>query len=321
MPVNLNKPERWKTDIAQSVDMYNNWFIQFAPKAYRETRIEAIKQVEKALEWTSNLTNIEPSLLREHPSILPMLRMTTAPPIARDRLTGLAGVDPNLVTNMEKKKRIPPKMGYTMVNVELQKIGQMIVRLADKEILTWLEDNHVPGEEEIYRAATIVADRLCGANTDPIVRNAQEKRQFREISQWLELRGYVPTRPGINFDEMAPGTYSFRLIVPVTQEDGKGATRPVNIPIDTVVMPLHSNKGDFPLLIEAKSAGDYTNPNKRRKEEVTKFSQLRRQYGFEVRLILFLCGYFNSGYLGYEAAEGIDWIWEHRIDDFAELGI
>ena len=36
---------------------------------------------------------------------------------------------------------------------------------------------------------------------------------------------------------------------------------------------------------------------------------------------LFLCGYFDSGYLGYEAAEGIDWVWEHRIEDFTEYGL
>jgi len=28
-------------------------------------------------------------------------------------------------------------------------------------------------------------------------------------------------------------------------------------------------------------------------------------------------GYFDSGYLGYEAEEGIDWVWEQRIDDMA----
>jgi type II restriction enzyme len=28
-----------------------------------------------------------------------------------------------------------------------------------------------------------------------------------------------------------------------------------------------------------------------------------------------------GGYLGYEAAEGIDWVWEHRIDDLAEFGV
>ena len=36
--------------------------------------------------------------------------------------------------------------------------------------------------------------------------------------------------------------------------------------------------------------------------------QLRNTYGVEVSYSLFLCGYFDSGYLGYEAAEGIDWI-------------
>lgn len=29
----------------------------------------------------------------------------------------------------------------------------------------------------------------------------------------------------------------------------------------------------------------------------------------------------DSGYLGYEAAEGIDWVWEHRIDDLAPFGL
>lgn len=32
------------------------------------------------------------------------------------------------------------------------------------------------------------------------------------------------------------------------------------------------------------------------------------------------CGGLDSGYLGYEAAEGINWIWEHRISDMNELG-
>jgi hypothetical protein len=67
--------------------LYNNWFMQFAPNAYRNTRIITAQQVESALAWTSNLTNIIPSTLRQHPSVLPILRMATAPPIARDRVT------------------------------------------------------------------------------------------------------------------------------------------------------------------------------------------------------------------------------------------
>ncbi|GAA6618347.1 XamI family restriction endonuclease [Scytonema sp. NUACC26] len=43
----------------------------------------------------------------------------------------------------------------------------------------------------------------------------------------------------------------------------QSGSKQVNIPIDIVIMPLQSNPGDLPLLIEAKSASDYTNPNKR----------------------------------------------------------
>lgn len=117
---------------------------------------------------------------------------------------------------------------------------------------------------------------------------------------------------------MQPGTFSFRLNVPVEQED-TGKT--IHIPVDAVVMPKAAKPGDFPLLIEAKSAGDFTNVNKRRKEEATKMNQLCRTHGSDVRFVLFLCGYFDSGYLGYEAAEGIDWVWEHRIHDLGEFGL
>lgn len=79
--------------------------------------------------------------------------------------------------------------------------------------------------------------------------------------------------------------------------------------------------GDIPVMIECKSAGDFTNTNKRRKEEAVKISQLKSTYGKQIEYILFLCGYFDSGYLGYEAAEGIDWIWEHRLSDFSRLGL
>ncbi|NUN98209.1 MAG: XamI family restriction endonuclease, partial [Candidatus Omnitrophica bacterium] len=60
---------------------------------------------------------------------------------------------------------------------------------------------------------------------------------------------------------------------------------------------------------------------KRRKEEAMKIHQLQAAYGAKVQLVLFLCGYFGSDYLGYEAAEGLDWVWEHRIEDLLKLGL
>ena len=35
-----------------------------------------------------------------------------------------------------------------------------------------------PDEKDVCRAATIVADRLCGSYANPIIRNAQEQRQL-----------------------------------------------------------------------------------------------------------------------------------------------
>ncbi|BAZ71075.1 hypothetical protein NIES4106_58720 (plasmid) [Fischerella sp. NIES-4106] len=320
MVVNADKPHLWKQDIAQSVDFYNSWFMEFAPRAYRDTRIATTQQVESALIWTANLTNITPAVLHQHPSVLPILRMATAPPIARDRLIGLAGVSPNLVKNMEDKQRIPPKMDSTMLDVELQKIVQVLAQLIDQDIFPWLLTMLEPTQTQIHRAATIVADRLCGALADPIIRNAQEQRQLATIRQWLESRGYSYIRGGTQarFETMQPGTFAFRLNIRVNLQSG---SKQINIPIDAVIMPFESQTGDFPLLIEAKSAGDFTNPNKRRKEEAIKVAQLRSNYGNQARFILFLCGYFDSGYLGYEAAEGIDWLWEHRIDDLALFGL
>lgn len=318
MAVNRDKVDFWKTDVARSVDFYNDWFMKFAPKAYRDTRITTTKKVEDALRKTSNLTDIQPETLKNNPSVLSMLRMATCPPIARDRLVGLAGVSKNLVNNMEKDERVPPKMKEKDLIKQLDLIGEIIEKMADPDIFVWKNRGDTGTEEEVHRASTIVADRLCGSEADPIIRNAQEQRQLLAIKNWLDARGYRELLPGEAEDwlSMPNGTYSFRFNVPVKREDGAS----VNIPVDAVIMRKDAMKGDFPSLFEAKSAGDFTNTNKRRKEEAIKIQQLRRTYGNSVTFDLFLCGYFDSGYLGYEAAEGIDWVWEHRIDDLEKFG-
>jgi type II restriction enzyme len=258
--------------------------------------------------------------MRKHPEILPTLRMSTCPPLAVDRLVGLAGVSTNLVKTMEILKKIPARMKAAEVDLQLAKIAAIVEKLADPDIFVWLSRKAPPTVAEIHRAATIVADRLCGAVANPIIRNAQEKRQLAAVKTWLEARSYkqLPGGDGTRFDAMPPGTFSFRTNVPVKLE---GGVQSVNIPIDAVIMPRKSKAGDLPIFFEAKSAGDFTNTNKRRKEEAVKMAQLRSTYGSKVHFNLFLCGYFDTGYLGYEAAEGIDWIWEHRIDDLTLFGI
>lgn len=325
MAINRDKPDLWNEDIAKSVDFYNNWFMAFAPKAFRDTRIITARRVENALMATKNLKDISPGLLIEHPDVLPILRMVTCPPIARDRLVGLAGVSKNLVNKMEDPENpsVPPRMNRDDLEKQLAKISAIIREMADPDIFSWLKTQSDATEIERQRASTIVADRLCGAVSDPIIRNAQIKRQLATVKRYLQAKGYRQKDTGgsVKFNELKPGEFSFRTNIPVEIKNNSGEEYAVNIPVNVVIQPFDAQTGDFPLLLEAKSAGDFTNVNKRRKEEAQKMQQLRNTYGAGVRFGLFLCGYFDSGYLGYEAAEGIDWIWEHRIEDMEQYGI
>jgi hypothetical protein len=317
MAVNRDKPDRWKADIATSVDFYNRWFLDFAPQTFREARAGVVEQVRQAINLTHQMRDFSAAQLSQHPEVLSVLRMCTAPPLARDRLIGLAGVRRHLVGSMEKQGTIPRSYAQAEVMPELQAIAEVIQQMLDEDIFVWLDAGRSASDEEVYRAATIVADRLTGAVSDPIIRNAQEARQLAALAEFLEARGYRQLDPAARGDwqAMPPGAYATRMIVPVTGATG----RRVNLPVDVIVRP--KAEGIRPLLIEAKAAGDFTNTNKRRKEEAQKMTQLRATYGPEIRFMLFLCGYFDSGYLGYEAAEGLDWVWEHRIEDLEAFGI
>jgi hypothetical protein len=236
MSINADKPHRWKADIAASVDLFNKWFLAFAPKAYRETRLDTTKQVEEGLLLTHDLTAITPDVLKGHPGILPILRMATCPPLARDGLVGLADANKSLVLAMESG-RIAVRMPATALNENLQRVCGTVKKMLDVDIFPWLEGKRAASTDERYRASTIVADRLCGAISDPIIRNAQEKRQLALIGNYLEKKGYKPKpHPAREpLQNMTPGTYAFRMVLVV------GEPHKVNIPVDVYTGPQNSD--------------------------------------------------------------------------------
>ena len=136
MAVNRDKPAWWKQDIAQSVDMYNGWFMHFAPEAYRTMRVQATRDVEATLKATRNLTDVGVDMLKAKPSVLQSLQMLTCPPLVVDRLIGLAGVSGNLVWVMEKNHRLPSKMLQPELDGDLGKITQIIDKMADPDVFT-----------------------------------------------------------------------------------------------------------------------------------------------------------------------------------------
>jgi len=311
MEINRKNPDGWNADIDKSVDFYNQWFLRFAPATYREERKDTTRRVRKAFAVISDGRDLQAESFLRSPEILTILRQMTCPPLARDRLAGLAGVSRSVVKHFEDG-------GHETPTCRCAPILDVISSLLDVDLMPWIGfGGGVPTPAGRRMASLVVADRLCGALSDPIIRNAQEQRQLASIASFLNAKGYIRCAPS-SFEKMRPGEYAFHLNIQVVQ--GGDQDRRVNIPVDVAILPKSAVAGDFPIIIEAKSAGDFTNVNKRRKEEAQKMAQLKRTYR-EVVFLLFLCGYFDTGYLGYEAAEGIDWIWEHRISDMEKLGL
>ena len=312
--INRGNVDGWKQDVEASVDFYNQWFLKFAPKTFRDERSRSAKLVRETFRLTRDGSVLSGDLLLTHPEVLPILRQMTCPPIARDRLAGLSYLSPSVVKRFENGEL--PRIA---AEESALRIVAVLRRLVDEDLLPWIAHNNgkSPTVAQRNRAALVIADRLCGALSDPLIRNAQEKRQLASIAKFLEGRGYRRAKV-VSYGELKPGEYAYHLNIKVALEDGAEPT--VNIPVDVAILPKSAHCGELPLMIEAKSAGDFANVNKRRKEEAQKIAQLKRTYG-DVSFVLFLCGYFDGGYLGYEASEGIDWIWEHRISDMAKLGL
>jgi hypothetical protein len=313
--VNIDKRDKWEEDTALSVKQYNEWFITSAPTIHHEERFKAEEKIRFAFETTNNLTNITREILRENPEIIHVLRMCTSPPFARDRLIGLGQIDKNLIHKMEKNK-LPPSLEGEQLDIELGKIINILKKYFDKELFNWIDGVKAPTHSEIETAILIIADRLSNINADTIIRNRQEERQSNKIIDFLTPLGYrrATNEERKDWINLPNGTYSIRILTSGLNERRED----VKIPIDILIKPFNNDK---PLLIELKAAGDFTNTNKRQKEEAKKMTQLTLKYKDRIRYILFLCGYFNDTYLGYEAADNIDWVWEHRIEDLRKFGV
>jgi len=190
MPINSGKPNLWKADVAESIDFYNDWFLRFAPGAFRKQRF--------------------------------------------------------LRTN------------------------------------------------------------------DPLL-SELEKKQLAALKRLLLRHGYkrININDAGNLDAMPPGTF--------TIPRGLSKQVPVKASIDCLVKPIHTSKRDKPFVLELKASGNASTTTRLRRKEYQKFTHLRDRYGENIGFILLFCGYFDPGYLGYVAAEGIDWVWAHRLGDLSAL--
>lgn len=173
--------------------------------------------------------------------------MCTAPPLAIDRLAGLAGVNRRLAQEMGHN-RLPAQLREHELNKQLQKLCDTSSQLLDIDLFPWLKEgqNVEVTPDDRTRAATIIADRLCNTLANPIIRNEQERRQLRLIATFLEQHGYTKQSVAstVPISTMRAGTYAIRLNITAGKE------RPINIPIDVVIQPKNTLPQQIPIFIE-----------------------------------------------------------------------
>ena len=314
--INADKPHLWKADIAASVDQFNQWFMHFAPKAFRSTRIQTTEHVKAALATTDDLRSIDAATLKASPNALSTLRMCTAPPLAVDRLIGLAGANKNLVGRMEEEK-IPSRMSETDLNAELTKLCRVISKLLDRDIFPWLGAGKTPTNAERERASTIVADRLCSAVATDCMSLKSKTQQLADLSHYLDCRGYreIMNCGSIHYMVSEPGTYMFLVRIPLAM--GTDAL----IWVDALIQPFNPRPDRLPIIIQTESPRSFSQAMRYRAVQQKKLRQLCMTYGDDVPFILMLGGFCGAGYLGSQAAESLDWVWQHRLSDLLALGL
>jgi hypothetical protein len=300
-------PAEWQPDIEQSVAEYDEWYLAESPGMFAAARGRAVVEVEEAMWATDDFRAFNTDSLVARPGALFVARMCVSPPMARDRFVGFSGASKSLVSTMEREGVIPATV--RRLHMQLQVMCDFLRPLLDPGLFCWLEDGRAPTAEERDKALLVVGERLASAVYLPTLRKAQEARQQDLLRAFLEGEGFEESfAPGF---EMPPGTFRFGHDIRVVREDGERQ----RLPVDCVVSPLIV--GSPLACVELKSAGDFTNVNKRRKEEADKHQALKRAHGDRTVFLLQLFGYFGRPYLGFEASAGIDWAWDHRLGDLA----
>ncbi len=152
------------------------------------------------------------------------------------------------------------------------------------------------------------------------VHQAQTQWYLGLIQSWLTERGY----DRLEFDTSAklpglpPGTFASRLKASI---QSSGDSRRNQSQVDVVVKPKQPASVSQPIIVLTALFGSFEESFHRRKTDVNRISKFRLAYGEDVPIVLALWGYVDAGYLGCQAAEGIDWVWAHRLNDLVECEI
>lgn len=301
--IKSNSAAQWRVDVSAARAATDDWYMSTGQDAYRAARRKAIDEVRLVLRATDDLSRIEPAILREIPSVLATLRMSTAPPVARERLAALSRTGRPLMMSLEQD-RLPARVSATELDAQLTRVCRVLEKLLDHDLFPWL-DQHRPAEEaEREVAALVVADRRCESIGEPILRQAERQRQAQALTSWLAEHGYTEHIGPLA--DLPPGSYCTRPVM----VDGVTTLR--EGPADAIVRPAGS-RPSRPVMIKAV-------PRSATGTGSAHLETLRLGPVGDVRVLL-LIGVADDAFLRRASSAGLEWVWEHRLDDLVRVGL
>ncbi len=308
--MNAKSSENWERDRVLAKEEIIEWLAITTSTKNSRSLLE--NQITLLLDELARLNSVEKAIVK-NPRILTSLRSLTRRDIGTSQIATFLGVGTSMYEAIERaEKPVAPI---------LSGIVSLLEKELDESLAPWIVENRNPTKEEMNRSVIVAADRILKRSTSTELRYKHEPRQLDKLKEYLDSKGYSEVSgTGISNPrkDMKPGSYAFRVNIDGLTIDG--VTLKQNV--DTLIMPFSKSSGLLPIFLEAKSMTDEVNPNKRQKEEAQKVDNVRRKWqdkSERLNFVLLLGGTVPRRYLEVEAGSGLDWIWEHRVNDLDKL--
>lgn len=289
------EPPRWseeqlKADRVVALSRFTELRRDEGLRMFSSTYEELRPAVERALDVSSDLRNVNGDIFRDDPQIWEVFRYICGPPISQEDLWTLV--------EGPKFKRVPPLFADAT--------AKAIRDVIDPVRFPWVAAGRAPSPEE--RSAAILATTvLWSAQTlGTSRRGAASLRQETATAEALAEAGFGldPNRNALNvLDELKRGTYSRERKVAGAKCD----------------VPARLNDGRL-LAIECKVSNGPKNGWKRVIREVGgKSDGWRQSFGVQVLTSVVLAGVFDLSCLRNAQDNGVILFWEHNLSPLADF--
>ena len=311
-PPNLNslRPDKWEHDRVIAREQIIDWLA--TTSSIVSKRSEVLTQVQGALRILESEKSIEGAIQRDA-SVVTVLRALTRRDVGTSQTATFLGVSTTTLENVENRKRNPSHL--------TKPLAELLKRELDPELASWIIEGRDAFNDEMMISRIVATDRIIRRAAATALRYEHEPRQLAKLESYLQSRGFqeVASDTIVNpRTDMPKNSYSFRVNVVGLTTDGVELRQNV----DTLIKPASQSSASLPIFVEAKSMTDEVNPNKRQKEEAQKVDAVRRKWQSsheKLNFVLLLGGTVPRRYLEIEAGSGLDWVWEHRVQDLGAL--